>query len=88
LSRSDITYPTNPALLRGVERDIGITWDNDNLNLSAQLAVNNNNVAKIDQFRVITAVEVPFNFSPGLGLLLTLGIFSITKIVERKNSTD
>ena len=84
LQRTGITYPTSSTLSRGVEKDNpGITWENDNVNLSAQVFVTNNNNVRIDHFRVITASDIPFDFSPTLGLIIVFGIFSVTKIVSK-----
>ncbi|ELS02821.1 hypothetical protein Xen7305DRAFT_00025390 [Xenococcus sp. PCC 7305] len=83
LGRTGIDYPTNSNVLRGVESDPGITWDNDNLNLSAQLRVNNNNSFKVDHFRVVTAADIPFEFSPTSGLILVFGIVFLSRILPR-----
>ena len=90
LGRTGITYPTDPSTVRGVEAEAGrgITWNNDNLNLSAQLSVNNNTVTKIDHFRVITRTDVPFDFSPGMGLVLAWGFFASSRMLKQRQNSN
>ena len=84
LGRTGIVYPTSSSLRRCLEaRDPGITWDNDNFNLSAQLRISNDTNVKIDNFRVVTAADIPFEFSPASGLLLALSIIFLSKILSR-----
>lgn len=69
LGRTGITYPTN-VTNRAVELSGNspdqITWVDD-FNLSSEVFAGN---GFVDQFRVITSADVPFEFSPSLGLLM------------------
>ncbi len=75
LARSEIEYPTVPG--RGLESPDLLTWEDEfTIEFTTMRAR-----GSIDQVRVLT--EIFFEFSPGLGLVLTVGLIGSWELRKR-----
>ncbi len=76
-ARNEIAYPTNNS--RGLERFELLTWEDEfTIEFSRMRAS-----GSVDQVRVL--IEIPFEFSPGLGLVLAVGLIGSWELRKRLN---